>query len=315
MDSVENVYNWDFVGAFTRHGRELLRERWKNAGLTGNADARFLVIGEELSLPFALLQQARLDALWNDRFRELIRAAIVGESAGGENFEGTIRKAIDCRGLGFDDGARAVNYLTSHDVEGFRKERLWNFLSSSGVGDIEERKKRIKLGFACLLTAVGMPMILAGEEFGDEHDRFDSAGHVTQDGGKQVDPVNYSRAEDPSRGGLVTYVSRLIKLRISHPALSVNDTEFIHIDFTPGRRVLVWRRGSVPDPVVVVANFSDFRSEHTSQGVAEYRIPNWPPTPEGKRWRDVSQDRDIPPNFVGRESLFAWEAKVYALTT
>jgi hypothetical protein len=57
-------------------------------------------------------------------------------------------------------------------------------------------------------------MILAGEEFGDEHDRFDSAGHVTQDGGKQVDPVNYSRAEDPSRGGLVTYVSRLIKLRI-----------------------------------------------------------------------------------------------------
>jgi pullulanase len=192
----------------------LLRERWKNAGLTGNADARFLVIGEELSLPFALLQQARLDALWNDRFRELIRAAIVGESAGGENFEGTIRKAIDCRGLGFDDGARAVNYLTSHDVEGFRKERLWNFLGSSGVGDIEERKKRIKLGFACLLTAVGIPMILAGEEFGDEHDRFDSAGHVTQDGGKQVDPVNYSRVEDPSRGGLVTYVSRLIKLRI-----------------------------------------------------------------------------------------------------
>jgi len=51
MDSVENVCNWDFVGAFTRHGRELLGERWKNAGLTGNADARFLVIGEELSLP------------------------------------------------------------------------------------------------------------------------------------------------------------------------------------------------------------------------------------------------------------------------
>lgn len=313
MDSVENVYNWDFVGAFTRHGRELLRERWNNDGLTGNADARFLVIGEELSLPFALFEQKRLDALWNDRFRELIRAAILGQSAGSENFEGTVRKAIDCRGLGFDDGARAVNYLTSHDVEGFRKERLWNFLGSSGIGNIDERKKRIKLGFECLLTAVGIPMILAGEEFGDEHDRFDAAGHVTQDGGKQLDPVNYSRAEDPSRSGLVRYVSRLVKLRTSHPALSVNDTEFIHIDFTPGRRVLVWRRGSVQDPVVVVANFSDFASEHTPQGVAEYRVPNWPSTPPGKRWRDVSQDRDIPPDFVGRESLFAWEAKVYAL--
>jgi pullulanase len=314
MDSVENVYNWDFVGAFTKHGRELFRERWRNAGLTGDADARFIVIGEELSLPFALLQQARLDALWNDRFRELIRAAILGESDGYETtFEGTIRSCIDCRRLGFGDGAQAVNYLTSHDVEGFRKERLWNFLGTSGVSDLEERKKRIKLGFACLLTAVGIPMILAGEEFGDEHDRFDSAGHVTQDGGKQIDPVNYSRAEDPTRSGLVPYVSRLIKLRISHSALSVNDTEFIHVDFTPGRRVLVWRRGGVADPVVVVANFSDFRSENTSQEVAEYRIPNWPPTPHGKRWRDVSQDRDIPPDFVGREPLFAWEAKVYAL--
>jgi pullulanase len=77
----------------------------------------------------------------------------------------------------------------------------------------------------------------------------------------------------------------------------------------------VWRRGGLADPVVVVANFSDFRSENTSEEVAEYRIPNWPPTPQGKRWRDVSQDRDLPPDFVGRESLFAWEAKVYALAT
>jgi pullulanase len=110
------------------------------------------------------LQQARLEALWNDRFRELIRAAILGESDGNETFEGTIRSAIDCRRLGFGDGAQAVNYLTSHDVEGFRKERLWNFLGTSGVSNFEERKKRIKLGFACLLTAVGIPMILAGEE-------------------------------------------------------------------------------------------------------------------------------------------------------
>src|SRR4029450_742461 len=187
------------------------------------------------------------DALWNDRFREYIRAALVAQNADNENFEWTIRKAIDCRVFGFSDGAQAVNYLTSHDVEGFRKERLWNFFSASGVADIEQRKKRIKLGFACLLTAVGIPMILAGEEFGDEHDRFDSQGHVTQDGGKQTDPVNFSRAEDPSRAELIEYVSRLVKLRTSHQALAVNDTEFIHVDFTPGRRVLGWRRAGRSD--------------------------------------------------------------------
>jgi pullulanase len=136
---------------------------------------------------------------------------------------------------------------------------------------------------------------------------------VSQDGGKQTDPVNFSRAEDPSRSGLLPYVARLVKLRTSHAALSVNDTEFLHVDMTPGRRVLVWRRGSADDPIVVVANFSDFGSEHTADGFAEYRVPNWPATPPGKRWRDVSQDRDIPAEWVGRESLFSWEAKVYAL--
>jgi 1,4-alpha-glucan branching enzyme len=313
MDSVENVANWDFVGSFSNRGRELWRERWNAQGLGSDPDSRFLVVGEELSLPMDLLRQNRLDALWNDRFREYIRAALVAQNADNENFEWTIRKAIDCRVFGFSDGAQAVNYLTSHDVEGFRKERLWNFFSASGVADIEQRKKRLKLGFACLLTAVGIPMILAGEEFGDEHDRFDSQGHVTQDGGKQTDPVNFSRAEDPSRAGLTEYVSRLVKLRTSHQALSVNDTEFIHVDFTPGRRVLVWRRGGANDPVVVVANFSDFGSEQTPDGIAEYRIPNWPATPVGRRWREVTQDRSIPQEWVGCESLFAWEAKVYVL--
>ena len=68
------------------------------------------------------------------------------------------------------------------------------------------------------------------------------------------------------------------------------------------------------DPVVVVANFSDFGSEQTPDGIVEYRVPNWPATPVGRRWREVTQDRSVPQEWVGRESLFAWEAKVYALS-
>jgi pullulanase len=41
-------------------------------------------------------------------------------------------------------------------------------------------EKRIKLAFVCLLAAVGIPMILAGEEFADEHDFFNADGNVTQ---------------------------------------------------------------------------------------------------------------------------------------
>jgi len=36
----------------------------------------------------------------------------------------------------------------------------------------EQIEKRIKLAFVFLMTAVGIPMFLAGEEFADAHDFF-----------------------------------------------------------------------------------------------------------------------------------------------
>jgi pullulanase len=42
-------------------------------------------------------------------------------------------------------------------------------------------------------------------------------------------------------------------------------------------------------------------------------VHNWPATPPGRHWREITQDRDVPPEWVGREPLYAWEAKVYAL--
>ena len=112
----------------------------------------------------------------------------------------------------------------------------------------------------------------------------------------------------------IDYVSRLVKFRTIHPSLGVNDTQFIHIDFDQGKRVLVWQRGdSNMDPVVVIANFSDFMTENPTSPSAEYKVPNWPITPVGRQWREVTQDRLVSPNFVGREPIFPWEAKVYTL--
>jgi hypothetical protein len=66
---------------------------------------------------------------------------------------------------------------------------------------------------------------------------------VTQDGGKQVDPVDYNRLADDWRHRIFVHVSRLVEARTSLPALSVDDTTFLHTDFD-GKRVLVWQRGS-----------------------------------------------------------------------
>ena len=325
MDSVENVASWDFVQSFKDLGRNLWRRRWADAGLdpAAGADARFIVVGEELSLPSGLLRQNRLDGLWNDDFQGRVRAAILGESVGGDDFETSLRKAIDCRlGGVFTDGAQAVNYVTKHDVEGFRHERLFTMLRNMPDEQIE---KRIKLAFVCLLTAVGIPMLLAGEEFADQHDLFDANGNVTQGGGKQVDPVNFGRltagaSSDRSgnpdgyyaamRRRIHAYVKTLIKLRTTAPALSVNDTDFIWADFGDGKRVLAWRRGgaSAASPVIVLANFSDF----ASAAGTDYVVPTWPgAAPFGKKWVEITQERDVDPAYVGREAIFAWEAKVY----
>lgn len=315
MDSVENVANWDFVGGYKDRARDLWKERWQTAGLApAGADERFLVVGEELSRPLGLLTQGRLDALWNDGFRARVRAAILGESVDGENFEWTVRNAIDCRSLGFADLAQAVNYVTSHDVEGFRKERLFTMLQKAGFGGLD-LQRRVQLAFVCLLTANGIPMFLAGEEFADQNDLFDSNGNVTDAGGKEVDPVDFSRLQEPMRHAIFEYVARLVHFRTAHPALGVNDTEFIHVDFNDNKRVLVWKRGMAgQDPVIVVANFSDYSTPNglTDPNVG-YFVPNWPFTPPGRHWREVTQQRDVLPTQTGREPIFPWEAKVYTL--
>jgi len=195
-------------------------------------------------------------------------------------------------------------------VGGFRNERLYNYLTSNGVFDAE---KRVKLAFVCLLTAVGIPMILAGEEFADQHDL------PTDDADKQVDPVNYRRLQEDWRQRVFRYVARLVRLRTTSDALAVNDTRFLHADFTKGKRVVVWRRGADPNGyVVVVANFSDFGTPNPDDPHSEYRVPNWPATPTDRVWREVTQGphegRVVPPEWVGREPIFPWEAKVYKLS-
>ena len=87
-------------------------------------------------------------------------------------------------------------------------------------------------------------------------------------------------------------------------------------DFTNGKRVLVWKRGGPSqDPVVVVANFSDFVTANATSPTAEYRDPNWPVTPPGRHWCEITQERRVPQDYVGREPIFPWEAKLYTLET
>lgn len=253
----------------------------------------------------ALVDQKKADAVWNESFKRRVRSAILGSNMDKDRcFEETIRKMVDCRLIGYFDLAQVVNYLGSHDVEGFRNERLHDFLENNGI---EFKEERIKLAFVCLLTAVGIPMILAGDEFADQHDL--KVVHPE----KQMDAVNFERLAIPWRRRVFDHVSRLVKLRTSHPALGMNDTEFIHADFNDGKRVMAWVRGkrNTADMVVIVANFSGWTSQSMADGRSEYVVHNWPSVPEGMHWKEVTQDRVVPTAWAGKEPIFSWEAKVY----
>ncbi len=316
IDSVENVANWDFLESFTKNARSRFRDRCAAQGLSHNdADARFLVVGEELSLPLDILNQGRITALWNDRFRELLRCALLGTAADSETLESTVMKMVDCRRLGFNDMAQAVIYIGSHDIEGFHKERIatmfrYKFPRFDDANHNREIGKRVKLGFACLLTAVGIPMILAGDEFADENDLFDIHGNVTNASGKQIDPVDFTRFSDTWRQDVLSCVKNLIHVRKSHPALGLNDTKWLHYDATSGRQIFAWQRGSDYNPVVVVANFSDFATVDPFNPSSEYVVPNWP-RPHDFTWKEVCLNRPVDGARIGREPIFPWEAKVY----
>ncbi|KAG0651463.1 Glycogen branching enzyme [Hyphodiscus hymeniophilus] len=297
LDCVNNIGNYDFLRTYKEAAWSLYRSRYPSA-----SDAKFLVIGEELSVPLDLITGGTLNALWNEPFQGRLRAVILGQNVG-DNFEWTVRKMANCTldsDYPFTDGAQVVNYITSHDTEGtgfggYQKERLYNFLDDNGVIDVE---RRAKLAFACFLTAVGIPMIFAGEEFCDQMDLPMSS--------KQSDPVNYERKAEDWRTRVFNFVASLVNLRKNCPALGGNDTQFIHTDKSRGGKIMAWQRGGQDQaPVVIVANFSD---EDTPGD--QYFVENWPQRNRND-WREVTQNRNVPSEWVGNEPLMHWEAKVY----
>ncbi len=256
LDSVNNNNNYDFVYAFRTTARNVWNERWSTEANPppDGADARFITVGEELSMPSALLNS--IDGLWNERFRNRVRNVIIGRAAENQpSFEWSVREMIDCRTLRdqnnntlFWAGYQAINYIGSHDLtntdgDGTNNDRLYSYLDRMGV---PLKDKPIKLAFVCLLTAVGIPMILAGDEFASPM-AFQLSDPNANDA-KQMDPVNYDLlTSDPWRKTIFDYVSRLVKFRTTSDALSVDDTrDFIHTDFDSGKRILAWKRSSSP---------------------------------------------------------------------
>lgn len=242
------------------------------------------------------LMQNNVHTQWGDPSRQQrVRAMI----SGNQLWDDMSKTFND----GFYDMAQNVNYITSHDVEAENEQRYFNYcfghilrerhLSDGNVDavryfvdhinsqslEIQQAHRdalaRIRSSYCLLMTSVGMPMLLAGEEFGDCHDLDHNDWRL-----KMSDPINWRRQQQPGHHSLWKDVKELIELRKSHGALQRNEVDFFYfhpgIDSSYGDRVFAYCRtgnkitGS-SNQVITVVNAGPIN-------YPEYRLP-WP-------WRD-----------------------------
>jgi len=221
-----------------------------------------------------------MDGCWHDSFRNVVTAHICSDTFDLES----LKDVIDCKRQGFMGATNVVNYLTNHDRNHFMLE-----LSDRKIFN-EEAFKRIKLGVALLMTAVGVPLIWMGEEFGEyKYKKLESSKIDWQ-----------LMGNDPNRR-LFEYYKSLIELRKNNPALYTENINFFHENEQD--KVLAYTRWNEEGSrIVVVANFSD-------NFLAGYHFPNFP---ANGKWHEWVGNYDIESEDDGiRIDLAACEAKVF----
>ena len=253
-----------------------------------------------------------VDAIWNFGYRDEIRRLALNQittNFGQPPRTMRVQHLLSQQGVwnafgnggfdgGFADMACSVCYVTSHDVAD--APRLMNVVLGSiiqeqnlGPSDVATIRSIIDgapadprilgavsfalyrvLGvFAVLLTSVGMPMFLAGEEFADVHD-LDFLDVNT----KQQDPVQWARMSYPGQARILTRLTALIGLRTGHAALQRDEIECFYFhpafDTDDGARVFGYARtggtqtGSAAQ-VIVLANMGP-------EKYLAYGVPGWP---------------------------------------
>ncbi|MGO2486381.1 MAG: glycogen debranching protein GlgX [Pseudomonas taetrolens] len=177
-------------------------------------------------------------AEWNDRFRDTVRAFWKGDDGQLADFAGRMTASGEL----FNQRGRrpyaSVNFITAHDgftlhdlvsyndkhneandegnQDGSNNNLSWNHGVEGPTDDPEInslRLRQMRNFFATLLLAQGTPMIVAGDEFARTQHGNNNA--YCQD--SEIGWINWDLDQDGK--SLLTFVKRLIKLRMNYPIL------------------------------------------------------------------------------------------------
>ena len=271
FDAVRQLANYEFLDWVAKEAKE------------ATAPKPFYNIAEHIPDTNSVVgPQGPLDACWHESFRYFVIQDVCGDAFDLEK----LKEVLDPKRQGYATATNVVNYLATHD-----REHLFRELGDRGIFE-EAAFGRAKLGAALLITAVGVPMLWMGEEFG-EHKRKSQT--VTQ-----PKKIAWPLLERDLNHDLFESYKSLIALRQQVPAVQSDNIEFFHED--PDNKVLAYVRWHEAGRVVVVASFSD-------HSIPEYRVPHFP---AAGTWREWLTNCDVQ---VGEDGLVIdlpeYEAKVF----
>ena len=200
-----------------------------------------------------------MDACWHESYYQQALKHICGDGFDLEGF----KQVIDCRQQGYGGTTTVINYITCHDHQ--------YILTELGDRNIfaESAFQRAKLGAVLLMTAIGVPLVWMGNEFGEYNP-------------KEEVKINWKLLENNLNQDLLGYYRGLIALRKENHALRTDNIDFFYEDLES--KVLAYIRWNDEGSRVVVAiNFSnDF--------LQNYTINNFP---QSGTWHEWTQDYDV----------------------
>jgi len=269
FDAARQIANYDFMHWIVERAKETASMK------------PFYTVAEHIPETTSITNvDGPMDGCWHDSFYHCVLEHICGDTFDLER----LKDVIDCKRQGFMGAINVVNYLTNHDHNHLMVE-----LGDRNIFDAEAFK-RVKLGAVLLLTAVGVPLIWMGEEFGEYKPK-------TPDSSK----IDWTLLGNDLNHGLFEYYKGLIALREHNHALYTENIDFIHEN--PEAKVLAYSRwNDEGSRIVVVANFSE-------NFLGGYHVPNFP---QAGKWHEWTGNYDVESGVDGMiVDLGEHEAKVF----
>ncbi|MBC7900335.1 MAG: alpha-amylase [Saprospiraceae bacterium] len=271
-DAAKEIDSFDALSSFVQNTREMCEMKpFFNV-------AEYIPPSPEVTEP-----AGPIESCWNDSFMYSMLEYLAGDDIDLEK----MKNAIDPTRLGYAKVTSVTNFLANHD-----QNRLFRKLGERGILDAE-LYTRAKLGALILMTAVGVPMIWMGEEFGE---------HVQMS--EQSNKINWTLLENDPNKDLFIYYKILIGLRTTNPAFQTTNIEFFHED--PDSGVLSFHRfDDAGTNIVIVLNLSDNDLEN-------YTVPNFPIDGNCREWTK-NYEIEIAANRLTTK-LFRREGLVFSKT-